>query len=102
MYKLSESVEFFEIEHTWTKLWPFKGGGPNRAFTGQKSRGKAMLIIIIVFDWSILRRHTKVIGVSMDSLWKPDYNVMCVHPEVWIREIRIREIWIFWRLNLNC
>ena len=39
MYKLSESVEFFEIEHKGPKLWPFEGGGPNRAVHGQKSRG---------------------------------------------------------------
>ena len=39
MYKLSESVEFFEIEHTWTKLCQFEGGGPYRAFDGQKSIG---------------------------------------------------------------
>ena len=39
MYKLSESVEFFEIESTGTKLWPFEGGGPNRAFADEKSIG---------------------------------------------------------------
>ena len=39
MYKLSESVEFLEIEHNWTKLWPSEGGGPNGAFDGQKSIG---------------------------------------------------------------
>ena len=27
MYKLSESVEFLEIEPMGAKLWPFEGGG---------------------------------------------------------------------------
>ena len=39
MYKLSESVEFFQIGSTGTKLWPFEDGGPNQAFHGQKSIG---------------------------------------------------------------
>ena len=40
MYKLSESVEFLEIEPTWTELSPFGGGGSNRAFGGEKSIGR--------------------------------------------------------------
>ena len=54
MYKLSESVEILEIEHTWTKLWPFEGGGPNRAFHGQKSIGSIIhrdLIFNTIFKY---------------------------------------------------
>ena len=34
MYKLSESVEFFEIEHMGAKLWPFEGGGRLTTLSG--------------------------------------------------------------------